>query len=147
MNTSDLIPFDYSVVSSDTAVRLQAQAERIKTRIKKTTEDIIEIGKDLLAVKQQRLDHGQFRAWVEREVGINPRSAQMYMAAARLFEKNEIISRLLPTTVYRLAAPSTPTGDHRNRHRQGRLGRGRARHHGQEDDRGREAQDQGGAGQ
>jgi hypothetical protein len=108
MNTSALIAFNYNTVDADTAAMLRLRAERIKTRIKKTTEDIIQIGKDLLAVKQQRLDHGQFRAWVETEVGINPRSAQMYMAAARLFEKNEIISRLLPTTVYRLASPSTP---------------------------------------
>jgi hypothetical protein len=69
MNTSALASFDYDV-SPDLAAKLRAQAERIKERLRK---DIIETGRDLLAVKDDPLvKHGLFIAWVESEVGITP---------------------------------------------------------------------------
>jgi hypothetical protein len=109
MNTLALMPFDYGVVSSKIAMKLQAQADRIKLRIRKTTEDIIEIGRDLLAVKDDpNVKHGLFIKWLENGVGITRRSAQRYMGAARLWEKNDTVTLLPPGVVYLLAAPSTP---------------------------------------
>jgi hypothetical protein len=76
MNPSTLIPFKYGVVSSDIAVNLQNPAERLRSRIRKSSEDIIEIGRDLLAVTEGHLfDHGRFVAWVENEASILRRSA------------------------------------------------------------------------
>src|SRR3981081_1957699 len=71
-------PFDYSGISPALVPNLQAQAKLIKNMIAKTTESIIEVGRNLIAVKQQ-LDHGQFMDWVEIEVGIVKRTAQSYM--------------------------------------------------------------------
>jgi Protein of unknown function (DUF3102) len=76
--------------------------------IAKTTADLIEVGRNLIAVKQQ-LDHGQFMDWVEIEVGIVKRTAQSYMAIARLADaKGATVALLPPTTAHRLAAISAP---------------------------------------
>jgi hypothetical protein len=76
--------------------------------IVKTTADLIEIGRNLIAAGD-RLKHGLFIPWVETEIGISGRTAQRYMALARLAEKkNDSVSLLLPTTAHRLAAKSAP---------------------------------------
>lgn len=103
-------PFDYSVFDVETASNLRAQANRIRKRIGKATQDLIDIGRDLLAAKKHLLDHGEFIKWVEFEVGIVRRTAQAYMAIAKLAdEKGAAIALLPPTTAHRLAAKSTPS--------------------------------------
>jgi hypothetical protein len=102
-------PFDYSVLDVDIASNLREQANRIRTRIGKATQDLIDIGRDLLAAKKHLLDHGEFIKWVESEVGIARRTAQAYMAIAKLADdKGAAIALLPPTTVHRLAAKSAP---------------------------------------
>ena len=96
--------FDYLVLPPDTAEQLRKQAARIRGNI---TVSVIEIGRELLKAKEL-LDHGQFIAWVESEVGIMARSAQRYIGAAELCNKNDTVSLLPPTTIYLLAAKSTP---------------------------------------
>jgi hypothetical protein len=101
--------FDYSAVDADTASDLRAQAKRIRKRIGKATQDLIDIGRDLLAAKKNLLDHGDFIKWVESEVGIVRRTAQAYMALAKLADDNgAAIALLPPTTAHRLAAKSVP---------------------------------------
>ncbi|HEY2531552.1 MAG TPA: DUF3102 domain-containing protein [Xanthobacteraceae bacterium] len=101
-------PFDYSVLDTDIAYNLRRQAHRIRKRIGKATQDLIDIGRDLLAAKEL-LEHGEFIKWVEAEVGIARRTAQAYMAIAKLAEdKGAAIALLPPTTVHRLAAKSAP---------------------------------------
>jgi hypothetical protein len=101
--------FDYSAIDADVVANLRRQADRIKKRISKATQDLIDIGRDLLAAKRQILDHGEFVKWVEAEVRIARRTAQAYMAIARLADdKGAAIALLPPTTVHRLAAKSAP---------------------------------------
>jgi len=100
--------YDYGALEPAVAADLRAQAERIRGRIRKTTTDIILIGHDLAAAKKHIVGHGDFVRWVEAEVGIEARSAQRYMAAAQLYDKNDTVSLLPPATVYRLAAKSAP---------------------------------------
>jgi len=100
--------FDYSAVPSAQAVALRQQAKRIRERIRATTISVIEVGRDLLATKQN-LPHGLFIPWVEAECGVTIRTAQLYMTAAAFAEgKSEMVSRLTPTALYRLAAKTTP---------------------------------------
>jgi hypothetical protein len=69
---------------------------------------IIEIGRELHAVKQ-RLEHGQFLKWIVEACELAPRHAQLMMRAAQWAEgRDEIVSHLEPTTLYLLAARSTP---------------------------------------
>ena len=81
-------------------------AERIKARIKRTTADVIATGKDLL-LAQQRIGAGDLLSWVERELGMTRRWAQLQMRVAQTLGANEIISSVPPTFLYLLAAPST----------------------------------------
>ena len=96
--------FDYNTIAADLAEDLRSDAHRIYQRITKSTSDLIEIGRDLNAVKA-RLAHGQFVHWVESEIGIHPRSAQRYIQVADLADaKGDMVSLLTPAAAYRLSA-------------------------------------------
>ena len=105
---NEITPFNYSDLSATEAAELQAVTARIKARMARTIADIIETGRDLIAVKS-RLEHGQFGRWLDSEFGMTPRTARLFMQAAIWAKgKSEIVSVLTPATVYLLSAPSTP---------------------------------------
>lgn len=94
------------IVGADTS--LDAIAERIRARIRRTTIDIIATGRDLVSVKAQ-LGHGGFLKWIDAEFGMSDRTAQRYIAASEFVgTKSDTVSDLPPATLYRLAAPTTP---------------------------------------
>ena len=100
--------FDYDEVPPVTAATLRAQAARIRKLVKTTTSTIIEVGRDLAAVKAH-LKHGQFGDWVEAECGFSLRTAENYIRAKEFAEgKSATVALLNPGTVYRLAAKGTP---------------------------------------
>lgn len=75
----------------------------------RSAQDIIEIGRDLIAAKKS-LGHGRFLAWIDAEFKMTDRSALSFVRVAQLYgDKSEIISDLPPTVLYALAAPSTPS--------------------------------------
>lgn len=85
-----------------------AATERIKLRLRRTAEDIIAIGQDLILIKQS-LPHGEFLPWIEREFEMSQPSAKRFMSVASRFTgKSLTMSDLKPTVLYELAAPSTP---------------------------------------
>ncbi len=89
-------------------IDLDAIAERIRTRIARTMLNIIATGNDLITVKE-KLKHGAFTTWVANEFGMADRTARNYMRTATwAADKSETVSVLPLTTVYALAAPSTP---------------------------------------
>ena len=105
--------FDYSGLAPEVAAEARAVADRVRASHQRTVVAIIEMGRDLLAVKAG-LGHGRFGQWLEAEFGGVARTAQNYMRAAQSFGGNSaIVSHLPPATLYALAAPSTP-GDVRS---------------------------------
>jgi Protein of unknown function (DUF3102) len=81
--------------------------EKIRHHQHRTVAEIIDIGTDLIRVKDA-LNHGQFSKWL-KAVGWSERTARNYMGAAKVFEgKTATVADLPPATIYRLAAPSTP---------------------------------------
>jgi hypothetical protein len=97
--------FDYTCLETPVAKFLEGQANRIRRSF---TNAIVQIGKDLIEAKRY-LSHGQFLRWVEAEVGIPARTAQVYMRAAQWARnKGAIVAHLPPTLLYLLSAPSTP---------------------------------------
>ena len=101
-------PFDYNNLPEAQSENLRKQAVRIRERTKATTAAIIEIGRDLLAIKQT-LEHGQFIKWIEIECLCSIRAAQNYMRAAEFSEgKSASVAYLPPATIYKLAARNTP---------------------------------------
>jgi SOS response regulatory protein OraA/RecX len=95
-------------LSQDKANALRAQAVRIRAAVKSSTETIIQVGQDLISVKEA-IGHGKFRDWIETECGFSVRSAENYIRAAEFAQgKNATVALLQPATVYRLAAKSAP---------------------------------------
>ncbi len=101
-------PASYEPIPPEDAAFIAAASERIRLRLKRSSEDIIEIGKDLAEVKK-RLNHGQFGFWLENEFEMTDRTARNFIRVAKRFgDKSEIISDFKPTILCELAAPSTP---------------------------------------
>ena len=66
------------------------------------------IGRELQAIKMW-LPHGEYRNWLEIEFGLSERMAQRFVGVyKRLGSKSDKLSVLAPSTLYLLAAPSTP---------------------------------------
>jgi hypothetical protein len=107
---SDMVvsAFDYSLIDQDARDDVRDAAVRIKVRMARTAADIVEIGKDLLAVKGA-LGHGHFLSWIDAEFGMAERTARNFMSVAGRFGgKSATVADLAPTALYALAAPSTP---------------------------------------
>jgi DNA repair exonuclease SbcCD ATPase subunit len=107
---SDLIQmtFDYSLLDEDKRVRVQVKTESIRVRLKRTAEDIIATGQDLIDVKKD-LGHGLFQDWLKSEFDMSYPTANNFMNAAERFGDKTLNFRDLSVSVlYLLAAPSTP---------------------------------------
>ncbi|WP_315731566.1 MULTISPECIES: DUF3102 domain-containing protein [unclassified Bradyrhizobium] len=97
--------FDYNSIQPSVAKFLKGQALRIRQYCAKS---VIQIGKDLVAAKHY-LSHGEFIRWVEYEVGIPARTAQVYMRAASwASSKSASVALLPPTALYVLSSPGLP---------------------------------------
>jgi Protein of unknown function (DUF3102) len=105
-----LVGFNYDLLDSRVAEEARSSAQRIRDKVKRTIEDIIEVGNDLLAIREA-LPHGQFGPWLAAEFGWTERTARNFMAVAERFgPRTEMISDLTiqPTAAYLLVAPSAP---------------------------------------
>lgn len=100
--------FDYGSIAEPVAIEVREAAQRIKLRLRRSAEDIIEIGKDLLAVKA-RIGHGNFLPWIEAEFGMGHSAAYRFINVAEVYgSKLPTVGSLPPTALYELAAPKTP---------------------------------------
>lgn len=96
------------MLETKVADKVRTAANRIRERMKKTVEDITEVGNDLLAVKEA-LPQGQFLPWLRAEFGWSERSAQNFMSVAEQFKSAKIADLpIQPSAAYFLAAPSVP---------------------------------------
>src|SRR4051794_28084474 len=78
------LPFDYAAIDAHVAADARAAAERINRRLHQSKNDIIEIGRDLIAMKR-RLGHGRFLPWIASEFGMSDQSARNFMNVAEAF--------------------------------------------------------------
>jgi hypothetical protein len=100
--------YDYNTVPEEHRDALRRSALTIKPRLKRAAEDLFVIGRELMAVKA-RLPHGTYTDWLDIEFGLSDRMAQRFMSVSeRLGPKSDKLSVLPPSTLYLLAAPSTP---------------------------------------
>jgi hypothetical protein len=105
-----VVGFNYELLEPRAAEKVRASANCIREKVKKTLEDIIEVGNDLLAVKEA-LPHGQFLPWLKAEFSWGERMGKNFISVAEwVGPKTEIIADLTiqPTAAYLLAAPSVP---------------------------------------
>lgn len=99
--------FDYDSLDSTDAVFVQQQTGAIQSLMKRSAQDIVDIGQRLTEVKK-RLGHGRFGAWLEAEFDWSQDTATNFMRVAQRFGDNPKISEFAPSALYLLAAPSTP---------------------------------------
>jgi hypothetical protein len=103
-----VLGFDYSPLDTKIAEQAGSIAVRIRERLKKTLEDLIEVGIHLLAVKDV-LPHGQFLRWLKAEFGWSERTAQKFMNVAEKCKSADFAELpIQPCAAYLLAAPAVP---------------------------------------
>lgn len=103
MSALAIVDFDYAHLDAETREDVQQRTAAIRTRMQRTAQDIIDIGRDLLEVKA-RLPHGQFGAWLQAEFGLSERSARRFMRAAQLYGgKSDTVADLPAKTIYALS--------------------------------------------
>ena len=103
-----VVGFRYDLLETTVAEKVRSSADRIRERVKKTVEDIIEVGNDLLAVKEA-LGHGQFGPWLKAEFGWGERTAQNFMSVAERFKSAKFAELpIQPSAAFLLAAPAVP---------------------------------------
>jgi hypothetical protein len=106
-----LIPnnlFDYAALDRDTEVAARSDAALIKGLMRRTAEDVIEIGNALIR-QQKKLPRGMFLPWIETEFDMSQAAAYRFIHVAKKFDGKVIsLINLNLEAIYELAAPSTP---------------------------------------
>lgn len=97
-----LVLFDYNSLDTDTRTFVQEKAQSIHARLKRTAEDIIAIGQDLIEVNEKLAPHGKFHAWLRSEFDMTRQSAYRFIAVARKFGTCNIMLQHSPTVLYSL---------------------------------------------
>ena len=86
---------ELTLTPAQRAERLSALEARIEVNLCSAYEKIVEVGRCLLAAKEQKLvPHGQWEAWVTKTTGMNERQAQRWMQIAREVPEGSYLSRL-----------------------------------------------------
>ena len=80
---------------AEKAEQLKAIESRIEVCLCSAYEKIVEVGRCLIAAKEQKLvPHGEWEAWINRVCGMNERQAQRWMQIAREVPEGTYLSRL-----------------------------------------------------
>ena len=100
--------FDYSTLNSETQIVVQQHTSEIKSLLRRTAQDIFDVGQKLIEVKAQ-LGHGHFRTWLNTEFDWSIWTATKFMQVADKFKCVKFSHLdIAPSALYELAAPSTP---------------------------------------
>lgn len=101
--------FNYTQLDTETRIVVQQRTEEIKVLVRRSAQDIIDIGNKLIDVKA-RLGHGNFGGWLDAEFGWSVPSAARFMQVAAKFGDVQIyqIDKFGASALYLLSAPSTP---------------------------------------
>lgn len=103
---TDAEQFNYDQIETAKAEELRQLADVIRSGVKVLTKTAVEIGMSLILAKVG-LSRGLFLDWCSLEVGFEPRTAQLYMNLAALFEHYGEDVYLVPlSAALNLAAPS-----------------------------------------
>ncbi len=101
------VSFNYSGFDFETRIIVQRHTTEIKDLIRRTAQDIIDIGEKLLEVKE-KLGHGNFEQWVSAEFGWSLRTANRFMQVTRQFKSANLADlNIAASALYHLAKPST----------------------------------------
>jgi Protein of unknown function (DUF3102) len=100
--------FDYAALNSETQIVVQQRTSEIRSLLRRTAQDIFDVGQKLIEVKAQ-LGHGHFRNWLNSEFDWSIWTATKFMQVADKFKCVKFSHLdIAPSALYELAAPSTP---------------------------------------
>lgn len=101
--------FDYDVLEPDRRLVLKQRTEEIKERLKRSAQDIWEIGQKLFEVRSQ-LKHGQLDNWLKAEFGWSRRTAYNFIKVYEAFPERATVAQvnIAASALYQLSSPSTP---------------------------------------
>ena len=101
--------FNYNNLSPKKRKIILQNTGEIKQRLRRTAQDIWEIGQKLFEVRTE-LEYGQFDTWVKAEFGWSRRTAYNFISVYEAFGKSANFAQLEIATsaLYKLAASSTP---------------------------------------
>ena len=99
--------FNYAALNREARIVVLRRTCEIKNLLRRTAQDIVEIGQKLVDVKEQ-LGHGNFRSWLRAEFDLSLSAATKFMQVYEQF-KNVNFTQLnvAISALYLLAAPST----------------------------------------
>ena len=103
-----VVGFNYDVLEAKVAERVRSSAETIRQKMRNTLDNAINIGRELLAVKEA-LEHEQFGPWLKAEFGWSERMARNFMSVVEKFKSANFADLpIQPSAAYLLAAPAVP---------------------------------------
>lgn len=102
------LEYNYDTLEPETRALVRQRTEQIKELVKRSTQDIIDIGRYLTDVKQN-LKHGQFYPWLKSEFQWSLRTAARFMKVYDKFKSANLADlNLSPSVLYELSANTVP---------------------------------------
>ena len=107
-NTQSITLFDYEILSPKQRTIVRQCTGEIKERLRRTAQDIWEVGQKLNEVRSQ-LEHGHFEGWLSAEFGWSRRTAYNFINVYEAFSESTNFAQLdiATSALYKLAAPSS----------------------------------------
>ncbi len=101
--------FDYDILGSEQRSIVKQRTEEIKERLKRSAQDIWEIGQKLFEVRS-KLAYGQFDSWLKAEFGWSRRTAYNFVKVYEAFPERATVAQvsIAASALYQLSSPSTP---------------------------------------
>ena len=101
--------FNYDALKSEQRSIIKQRTEEIKERLKRSAQDIWEIGQKLFEVRS-KLAHGQFDSWLTAEFGWSRRTAYNFIKVYEAFPERATVAQvnIAASALYQLSSPSTP---------------------------------------
>ena len=109
-NIPDSNNFDYNIIpQSDRRSIVRQRTEEIKERLKRSAQDIWEIGQKLFEVRSE-LAYGNFDSWLKAEFGWSRRTAYNFIKVYEAFPERATVAQvsIAASALYQLSSPSTP---------------------------------------
>lgn len=108
--TQVAVGFDYDILAPDQRVMVQQRTGEIREQLRRSAQDIWEIGRKLVEVRSC-LKYGQFDVWLKAEFGWSRRTAYNFINVYEAFQDCANLAQvdIATSVLYLLAAPSTPT--------------------------------------
>ena len=101
--------FNYEVFDSQKGIELKQATAKIKEKLRRTSQDIWEIG-EMLSEVQSKLQRGQFDQWIKAEFDWSRRTAYKFISVYKRFDPDFNLEEIdiATSALYVLAAESTP---------------------------------------